>query len=175
MSEWGRHTYGDPCRGCGYRWSLGHDQLVDIVRSTPGAYVTLLGGHDGSERIESLSWSASSYVCHVVDNLRIWAERLMGATTSPVFFDPYDADLLARARGYSAVPLQGALWSLGRAAGDWVVAVGAASHSGASLVHRDRGPQSLLDTMRNNAHDAFHHRWDLARIVGSQVSPPILS
>lgn len=35
----------------------------------------------------------------------------------------------------------------------------------AVLIHPERGPQTLLDTMRNDAHDALHHLWDLSRIV----------
>jgi hypothetical protein len=75
----------------------------------------------------------------------------------------YDSDLLARARIYEHVPVEGALWSLNRAAGDWNEAVRLALQKGVVLVHPERGEQTVLDVSRNNAHDAHHHEWDIRR------------
>jgi hypothetical protein len=170
VSDWGRRTFGDPCRECSFDWSLSFDEIVDVVRSLPGAYAATLIGCDGSERIDALEWPAISYVCHVVDNLRIWAERLAGATLGgrPAIAS-YDSDGLAMARNYVGVPLSGALWSLGRAAADWQEATRRAERAGVVLLHPDRGSQTVLDTIENNAHDAFHHHWDLTRIVNPQA------
>ena len=57
-----------------------------------------------AQRLPDLAWPAVAYVCHVSDNLRIWAERLAGLAagdTHPV--PPYDQDLLARARSYDEI------------------------------------------------------------------------
>ncbi|HXQ75310.1 MAG TPA: DinB family protein [Acidimicrobiales bacterium] len=166
MSEWARSTYGDPCRQCGFRWTITREEAVATVEATPAQLTTLLGGADGSERHPDLTWSVAGYVCHVGDNLRIWAERLAAlASGDGRNVARYDQDLLARARHYDEIALAGALWSLGRAAGDWADAVALADRAGGTLVHPDRGEQSVLDVVRSNAHDAWHHRWDIARTI----------
>ncbi|HXQ58584.1 MAG TPA: hypothetical protein VN799_00755 [Acidimicrobiales bacterium] len=166
MTDWGRATYGDPCRECGFRWSVSYDEAVAIVMATPADFGRLLAGSDGSGRHPDLAWTAVVYVCHVADNLRIWAERLaalaLGAT-GPV--TPYNQDLLAQARRYDELTLVGALWSLDRAGRDWKDAVALAAVAGVSLVHPERGELSVLDVVRSNAHDAFHHGWDIGRTV----------
>jgi hypothetical protein len=139
---------------------------VATVKETAAGLRTLLVGADGSERHPDLTWSVVAYVCHVADNLRIWAERLAGmasGATRPV--GRYDQDLLAQARRYDEVALGGALWSLDRAVEEWTDAVVQAEHVGVTLVHPDRGEQTLLDVVRSNAHDARHHRWDVRRTI----------
>jgi hypothetical protein len=172
MSEWGRATYGDPCGECGFRWTITMEQAIATVTTTPQEMDRMLGGTDGSQRHPDLAWPAVAYVCHVSDNLRIWAERLVALAsgdTQPVA--RYDQDLLARARAYDEVALAGALWSLDRAVRDWTEAVGRADRAGVTLVHPDRGAQSLLDVVRSNAHDASHHCRDIARTVDGAVVP----
>ena len=168
MSEWGPTTYGDPCRACGFGWAITKADAVDVVSRTPAALARLLGGVDGSSRHADLRWPVVAYVCHVSDNLRIWAERIAGlALGDPRPVARYDPDLLAQARRYDEIALVGALWSLGRAVDDWKDAVALADHTGITLHHPDRGEQSLLDVVRSNAHDAYHHRWDIDRTVGA--------
>jgi len=166
VSDWGRSTYGDPCRGCGFAWTATREQSVAAVEATAAGVRTMLVGADGSERHPDLTWSVVAYVCHVGDNLRIWAERLAGLASGdsrPV--GRYDQDLLAQARRYDDVALGGALWSLDRAVEDWADAVVLAGHVGVTLVHPDRGEQTLLDVVRSNAHDACHHGWDIRRTI----------
>jgi hypothetical protein len=167
MSSWGAATYGDPCRRCGYAWDLDPDDAAALVAAAPERFREALGDDDGTARHPDLAWSAAAYVCHVGDNLRIWAERLAGASLGTARdVTTYDADLLAEARRYDDVPLAGALWSLGRAAGDWRDAVTAATTAGVTLNHPDRGPQTVADVVRTNAHDVVHHAWDVARSTG---------
>jgi hypothetical protein len=33
------------------------------------------------------------------------------------------------------------------------------------MLHSERGAMELSDVLASNAHDAFHHRWDLTRIL----------
>lgn len=92
-------------------------------------------------------------------------KRLVGAARgSERPIAPYDAELLARARSYAAVPIEGALWSLRLAADAWGKAVAIAGEQGVMLAHPDRGPKTVSDIVRNNAHDAHHHAWDVERI-----------
>lgn len=163
---WGATLYGDPCRECGYDWSITDEDAIALVASIPGRYADLLQGRDATVRHPDLDWSAGAYVCHVTDNLRIWAERLIGATVGGETQVPgYDPALLGRARVYHLVPIAGALWSLSAAAGSWVEAVRLAS--GVVLQHEARGEQRVTDVARNNAHDAYHHEWDIRRTLAS--------
>jgi hypothetical protein len=166
LDKWGEELYGDPCRECGYRWSTSLDEETALVRGLPQRYAELLDGHDATRRHPDLAWSAGAYVCHVTDNLRIWAERLAGATAGDGTTVPgYDERLLGDAREYNLVPVAGALWSLARAARDWIEAVELAAASEVALVHAGRGPLTVPDVARANAHDAYHHAWDIRRTL----------
>ncbi|MCU1491729.1 MAG: hypothetical protein JWM85_3134 [Acidimicrobiaceae bacterium] len=170
MSDFGPQTYGEPCHGCGFSWGLDPCDAISVVKAAPDDFAVVLAGASGAERHPDLMWSVGAYVCHVVDNLRIWAERLAGA---PIGADAtvtsYDNELLAKARRYDGVALNGALWSLRRAADDWVVAVREAGYREVVLEHPDRGTLSVLDVARTNAHDVHHHLWDVVRSL--KVTP----
>lgn len=164
MEMWGATLYGDPCRECAYDWSISPDTAVQLVAAIPDRYAALLAGATGVERHPDLGWTVGGYVCHVVDNLRIWAERLAAAALGPQCEAPgYDENLLAQARNYSLVPLAGALWSLRSAAKDWVTVVAMGLEQDIVVVHSGRGEQRAGDVARNNAHDAHHHEWDIGR------------
>lgn len=166
MSEWGRTTFGQPCRACGFDWDLDLAGARARVAEMPGRYRVALAGGDGTARHPDLGWSAGSYVCHVTDNLRIWAERLAAASagwTGQV--SVYDPDVIAAGRVYEAVPVEGALWSLANAVAAWLEATAMAASAGVGLSHPIRGPQTVLDVVLNNTHDASHHEWDIRRSV----------
>lgn len=165
VSAWGESVFGNPCRSCGFHWDIDIQTAVDVMRSMPSRYAALVGCGVGTNRIADLEWSSVEYVCHVADNLRIWSERLVGASAGgSIEVGTYDTELLAKARSYERVPLQGALWSLGRAAEDWTAVVIEAQQREIVANHPDRGEQTVLDIARNNTHDAVHHAWDIERI-----------
>ncbi len=167
MSEWGRKRFGDPCRECGYGWSTSQEEAIALVRNVPSSFRRLVEGIDVSRRHPDLSWSVKAYVCHVGDNLRIWAERLAGAALGGEReLGAYDESLLAEARRYEQVPIEGVLWSLDHSVRDWLEAVALASKAEVVLSHPERGDQTVVDVCRNNAHDANHHRWDIERSLG---------
>lgn len=167
VERWGRSLYGDPCRECGYDWSITPEDAVELVGAIPQRYAELLTGRDGSMRHPDLDWTAGAYVCHVTDNLRVWAERSAGAALGGETSVPgYDEALLGRARHYNQVPVVGALWSLRHAATAWVEAMELALTAGVVLRHVGRGEQRTVDVARNNAHDACHHGWDIRRTLG---------
>ena len=172
MDEWSKATYGSPCPDCGYSWSMSIEETIDLVHSLPAEYRSTLGEASGSERHPDLAWSVTAYVCHVADNLRTWSERLQGAirgTTGEV--STYDENRLADVRGYDAIDLQAALWSLNRSANDWCITVMEAlgrdeAGQPVVLMHPERGQQTLIEIARANCHDAVHHHWDVGRILG---------
>lgn len=166
MNEWDRSVYGDPCRECGFNWSMSQADAISLVANIPKRYDELLDGRAASLRHPDLSWSAGAYVCYVVDNLRIWAERLAGVAlgaTGPV--GPYDQDDLAQVRNYSRIPLEAGLWSLTRAVAVWHDAVALATDRQVILEHPERGSLGVTDVVRSIAHDAHHHAWDIQRSV----------
>ncbi len=164
MNEWGASEYGDPCRECGFAWTTTLREAREAVAGVPAAYARLLDGASGHERHPDLEWSVGEYVCHVADNLRIWAERLMGVTGGgPAEVGGYDERALAEARGYRTIVLRAARWSLDRSVADWQHAVARSDDRGLVLIHPDRGALTLADVAVSNAHDAEHHRWDLER------------
>jgi hypothetical protein len=60
------------------------------------------------------------------------------------------------------VGIRGALWSLGRAVGDWQAAVALASESGTVVRHDELGTMTVDDVIRVRAHDVTHHAHDVA-------------
>ncbi len=123
-----------------------------------------LDGCDGTARAPGLGWDARSYVCHVADNLRIWAERMVAAIdVAEHAVAAYDADLLATARRYRAIPLRAALWTLEQSVGGWLSAVEDSRSAEVVLLHPDRGRLQLVDVASANAHDAYHHVHDVRR------------
>jgi hypothetical protein len=176
LNTWGRETYGDPCTRCGYTWSLNGAEAAAIVSGSPAAFIALLDGRAGTERLHGLDWSAQAYVLHVADNLRIWSERLavagLGSGGAHDTVAGYDQDALARARNYEAMNLPSALWSIQRAVGDWTAAVHTVAGGGSGpedivMVHAEMGAFTLDDVTRQVAHDAFHHLDDVRRILAA--------
>ena len=76
MNRWGRENFGDPCRVCGFDWSMPEETARALVAEAPQTFADLIGPSDGRERHPDLEWTAGGYVCHVADSLRVWAERL---------------------------------------------------------------------------------------------------
>jgi hypothetical protein len=163
---WGPARFGDPCHECGLAWSFTADDAIAMVLGTADAYETAIGSADGSLAHPDLGWTVGGYVCHVADNLQIWAQWLAGAALADEVRVPgYEEAVLGEARFYTRVPLRGALWQLRQATRSWREAVVLARDRRVVLDHETRGPQSADDVVRSNAHDAFHHGWDIRRIV----------
>ncbi len=164
MNAWGIRVYGNPCRECGFDWSISVKAAAAIVAEIPGRYAGLLEGRDGSVRHPGLRWSVGAYVCHVGDNLRIWAERMWSSVEAGhVEIEAYDQDELASVRRYESIPLGTALWALSHAAAAWQEAFEAAVRREPTFSHPERGLISLTDLVQSNCHDAVHHEWDIRR------------
>lgn len=166
MSSGQIEFYGDPCRSCAYSWSLPVDAMVNEVLSLATTYRAVLHGRPGTARHPDLGWCAAAYVLHVADNLRSHGERMAAAARGAEFeFVHADQDELAEVRSYEAIPLEGALWSLGIVLAPYVEVFREAAATGVILRHPTRGDQLATDVLRGNLHDAHHHGWDLQRIA----------
>jgi Mycothiol maleylpyruvate isomerase N-terminal domain len=173
VSEWGRDTYGDPCRECGFSWSLAASDALALAAGLPSRLEDILAGARGDERRPALDWTVTSYVAHIGDNLRIWAERLAGiALGGPTAVSSYDENALASARAYETISLPGVLWTLRRSTRDWLEAVDLASPD-LTMIHPGRGVIRLDDVVRTNAHDALHHEWDIERSLTTRSEHPL--
>ncbi len=163
---WGPQLYGDPCRECGFDWSIATDDAIQIVAGFPETFGALVAGTDGSARTPELAWSASAYISHVADTLWIWAQRLSGARlTGDLDVPGFDQDLLAQARNYNAIHAGTALWALQAATGLWLESVRAGLASHVVLNHASVGRMTTADIVRASAHDGAHHVWDVRRIL----------
>lgn len=141
-----------------------------MMASVPGRFEEAVGASDGTSIGAGLTWSVTAYVCHVADNLRISAERLVGvAGGGGPQIAAYDQDDLAEVRHYDAVAIQGALWSLGRAVADWLTAIDVARASDVVFDHPERGRFTWADVALANLHDALHHEFDIRRTLGTAV------
>jgi hypothetical protein len=166
VEPWGAALYGDPCRACGFDWSLTPDEAVGWIAGWGPRLTAVISAADGTERRAGGGWSVSEYVCHVGDNLRQWTERVQCARLAQqVEVAGYDPDALAEARGYAALPLAVAAWSSELAATTWAEVVRAALDEDVRLRHATRGLQRAADVARNNCHDAYHHLWDIEQIL----------
>lgn len=161
--------FGEPCRECGFGWSITPQQAVAWMRGFEGHVRQAAGFLTGDERLDG--WSIAEYVCHVGDNLRQWAERIQAARLAGQRdVAGYDPDALGDARGYASIPLEVGLWSTGNAAERWADVLTAAVDEGVELQHATRGLQRAEDVARNNCHDAYHHIWDIQRIAAASAT-----
>lgn len=166
MELWGSALFGQPCRQCGFDWSLGPEEAVAMIAEAPAAVESRVQLGRGDERRAAGGWSVSEYVSHVSDNLRYWAERIQAARLAGVQeVVGYDPDDLARVRGYATLPVEAALWSLRVSCATWVPVMRAALQDMVPLRHATRGQLAAEDIARNNSHDQFHHLWDMDEIL----------
>lgn len=165
-SPWGAEKYGQPCRECGFDWTVAPDQMVAALSVVPDVFAEATATASGRERHPDLGWDVREYVSHVADNLRSWSERFAGATLAGALaITRYDPDELARVRRYDAIPLAAALWSLRHSVAMWTEAASSALVAGVVFEHVQRGRQPASDAVAGNAHDAWHHVWDVRRTL----------
>jgi hypothetical protein len=170
-NAWWIAEWGDPCRECGFSWSVAPESAIAAVEQVPAQLDVLLQGCTGDERSAvahpgQLSWSAKAYVFHVADNLRIFAERLRGVFAGgSTVLAAYDQDELAAARNYEAMSLQSALWSVHTATEAWAAAARESLTRPFTYQHAERGELTATEITRGPAHDALHHHVDVMRAV----------
>ena len=140
----------------------------EIVGDAPRRVGALATRENGRVRHPDLDWTVSGYLCHVADNIGIWAERVASVALGnkgPVAL--YNQDLLAAARHYDDVDVPAALWSVGRAVGDWQAAIALAGNAPFTMMHEELGSLTLGDVVLIRAHDVVHHGWDIERTLSA--------
>jgi hypothetical protein len=168
MNKWGVDAFGEPCRVCGFTWSMAFDDAAATVDGAPARLRAVVRDDDQRRRHPELQWSVSGYLCHVGDSIRVWSERIAHVVlgeSGPVAV--YSQDKLAEARHYDDIGVRTALWSLERAVLDWRTAVALADPEAFAMRHEEMGTMSLHDVVNIRAHDVTHHIYDVERILAS--------
>ena len=154
---------GPVCTECGFDWAIPREDAIDLVTQVPGAATAAIARiQDPMQRIGG-RWWAAMYVWHLVDVLRIGAERLFTLTHDPGRgITCWDENALAEARRYGQLSPAVGLIVLLSAAREWAGAAGEAPAE-AAVRHPRFGNLGALEIVRRNAHEVHHHLMDINR------------
>lgn len=153
----------DRCSECGFDWRVAREDAVRIVLRGPSEVAELLRQTRAPRAQVGDAWSASMYVWHLVDVLRIGTERLLTVMLDPQCGIPcWDENALAADRRYAQLsPVVGAE-VLHTAARGWQAAAEAVSDD-AEVDHPQFGTLGAVALIRRNAHEVHHHLGDIRR------------
>jgi hypothetical protein len=152
---------GPVCAECGFDWEIDGQDAVELVAGAPDSAVAAIAGIQDPMRRTGDRWSASMYVWHLVDVLRIGTERLL-----TLIHDPgrgitcWDENALAEARRYQLLSPAVGLIVLQSAAQTWT-ATAAAAPADAEVHHPQFGVLGAVEIIRRNAHEVHHHLMDI--------------
>ncbi|HEV2450938.1 MAG TPA: DinB family protein [Streptosporangiaceae bacterium] len=155
---------GEPvCPECGFAWDISRQAAIGLVAGGPEEATAAVRGVADPLLCDPLPWSASMYVWHLVDVLRIGAERLLTLAADPGRgIACWDENALADARRYRQLSAVVGLTVLRTAAREWEQAATAAPQD-AVVSHPRFGLLDALDLIRRNAHEVHHHLLDIHR------------
>jgi hypothetical protein len=151
------------CAECGFDWHLARQDAIDQVAQVHDAAAAAITRiHDPTQRTGE-AWSASMYLWHLVDVLRIGTERLLTLTHDPGRGIPcWDENALAEARRYQQLSPAVGLIVLRSAAQEWT-ATAAVAPAEVQVRHPQFGVLGTLEIIRRNAHEVCHHLMDINR------------
>lgn len=156
------------CAECGFDWQLAREDAIDLVaQAGDAAAAAITGIHDPAQRTGE-AWSASMYLWHLVDVLRIGTERLLTLTHDPGHgITCWDENALAEARRYQQLSPAVGLLVLRSTAQAWVTTA-ATTPAGVEVRHPQFGVLGAPEIMRRDAHEIHHHLMDIDRIGALQ-------
>src|SRR5580692_6235696 len=128
------------CAECGFDWGeWGYQTLVGECVRNVAIFGAVMSRIHPSEAVAPGLWSASRYVWHTVDVLRLGTERLWTLDADPAFGVPaWDENELARVRAYDELSPVVGLIALIDAAGAWREAALEAPHD-VTTTHPEAG------------------------------------
>lgn len=151
------------CPECSFDWTCDIGEGIRIVARAPSDVEEALAGVPAPTTRDGAIWSASMYVWHLVDVLRIGAERLLTLSLDPGAGIPcWDENALASVRKYELLSPVVGIRMLEAAARDWSDAAEVADDR-AVVEHAEFGSLGALDLIRRNAHEVVHHTGDIRR------------
>lgn len=151
------------CAECGFDWTVARENAIDLVSQVPDAAAAAVARiQEPMQRIGG-RWSASMYVWHLVDVLRIGTERLITLTHDPDRgITCWDENALAEARRYEQLSPGVGLIVLRSAAREWAEAASQAPAE-TTVRHPQFGNLGSTEIIRRNAHEIHHHLMDINR------------
>jgi hypothetical protein len=153
------------CEDCGFRWSMSSDEAILLVEAAPDRYSAILGNGAGSRSDDPNHWSATGYLWHVVDVIRLGTERLWTLSLDAGSGVPgWDEEALAEARRYEQLSAVVGLRALDVAVRDWVRAAHETPPS-AEVAHPVFGGVSTHHAIVRNAHEIQHHARDIEQAI----------
>jgi hypothetical protein len=151
------------CAECGFDWAVTREDAIDLVSQVAAAAAAAVDRIQEPTQRTGGRWSASMYVWHLVDVLRIGTERLFTLTHDPgLGIACWDENALAEARRYRQLSPSVGLIILRSAARDWAEAASTAPAE-ATVRHPQFGNLGALEIIRRNAHEVHHHLMDINR------------
>jgi len=151
------------CAECGFTWTISGKDAIDLVTRLPEEAAAAIGRLHEPMRQAGDRWSASMYVWHLADVLRIGTERLLTLTHDPGRgITCWDENALAEARRYAQLSPGVGLIVLRAAAREWAQAASKAPAE-AMVRHPQFGSLGAVEIIRRNAHEAHHHLMDVNR------------
>jgi hypothetical protein len=154
---------GPVCAECGFDWGTARQPAIDLVAHGADAAAAALSGVPDPVQRAGARWSASMYVWHLVDVLRIGTERLLTLAHDPARgVACWDENALAEDRRYQQLSPAVGLIVLRSAAREWAGAAIAAPAT-AEVHHPEFGALGALEIIRRDAHEIHHHVLDINR------------
>jgi hypothetical protein len=151
------------CAECGFDWQGTRQSGIDLVAQGVSTAAAALAAVPDPMRRRGARWSASMYVWHLVDVLRIGTERLLTLAHDPGRgISCWDENALAEDRRYQQLSPVVGLIVLRSAAREWAGAA-AAAPAAAEVSHPEFGRLGAVQIIRRNAHEVCHHLMDINR------------
>src|SRR5215468_1462690 len=108
------------CAECGFDWQMTRQDAIELVAQAPDGAGAAITGIEDPARRSGERWSASMYVWHLVDVLRIGTERLLTLMHDPARgITCWDENALAQDRHYEQLSPAVGLIVLRPAAQEW--------------------------------------------------------
>jgi hypothetical protein len=151
------------CAECGFNWELTRPSAIDLVAGVPDTAAAAITRISDPTQRAGGRWSASMYVWHLVDVLRIGTERLLTLTHDPgPGIACWDENALAEARRYHRLSPAVGLIMLRSAAREWANTA-AAAPADTQVHHPQFGVLGAVEIIRRDAHEVRHHLLDINR------------
>jgi hypothetical protein len=151
------------CGECGFDWQVTRTDAIDLVAQAPDAAVDAITRIPDPTRRSGARWSASMYVWHLVDVLRIGTERLLTLSHDPDRGIPcWDENAVAEARRYQQLSPTVGLMVFRSAAQAWTVIAAATPHD-IEVRHPQFGVLGADELIRRDSHEVHHHLMDINR------------
>jgi hypothetical protein len=136
---------------------------IELVAQAPDGVAGAITGIKDPARRTGERWSASMYVWHLVDVLRIGTERLLTLTHDPDRgITCWDENALAEVRRYQQLSPTVGLLVLRSAAQAWATAA-AMAPADVQVRHPRFGFFAAAEIIRRDAHEVHHHLMDINR------------